>query len=194
MKRNELLNLAGKNFIANNAIAEILARGGEMMILEPAVIKGNDAGLCAAIEGCRVCYDADGLHVIYHDASGEFTGRCKSAYAVGDYVYVRESFYEDDGKVRYLTDWKPGGEFLKHRVTISRYMPKKNARLFFRVRGVKLKRLFDLNSSELRRLGVDNYVRCFALYDSTLSERKYAVARSEVNPYVFVYDIEVWKF
>lgn len=84
----------------------------------------------------------------------------KRPYQVGDILYVRETFFEYRGKYYYKADGKHLGlnalignkEFFKWHPSI--HMPKKAARLFLRVTGVRVERLQDMNLDDFCSEGV----------------------------------------
>ena len=81
-------------------------------------------------------------------------------YQIGDILYVRETFFEYNGRYEYRADDKHlrlneligGKEFFKWRPSI--HMPKEAARIYLRVTDVRVERLQDLSNEDVVREGV----------------------------------------
>ncbi len=78
---------------------------------------------------------------------------CKAPYRPGDILYVRETFFEYNGRFYYKADGKHdaldsliGGSFFKCRPSI--HMPRAAARLFLRVTDVRVQQLKDITDAD----------------------------------------------
>lgn len=151
-----------------------------------------------------------------------------SKYHVGDILYVRETFFEGDifganeeiverGIVLYAADelrddldstemkWKP-----------SIHMPKRLARIFLKVKNVKIERLNDMKHDDFMSEGIREYTKdsevfkyavehqylwkdmprnsqapFIKLWDSTLNKEQLEMYSWDANPYVWVIEFEV---
>ena len=185
MNRTEILELCKKYYIASGKGAVRIAGGESCIIVRPALI---------GFENEDVTYirsETDGvLSVSFFGKEGYNLTSVSSEYAEGDYIYVREAYWKENGKVRYFSDFVPGDSFIRNKVIAGRFMPKATARLFLKVKKVGLRRLKCFGFDEIHKYGFNNFEEFFAEYDSALSEREYEFSSSKDNPYVFVYVCE----
>ena len=122
--------------------------------------------------------------------------RCRGLvppYEVGDVLWVRETFddvalghpwyYKADGDLR-PECWK--GE----RWMPSIHMPKEAARIFLKVKGVRVERLRDMNDSDLANEGFSDWVRFLSLWNSTIKPADCDKYDWNANPWVWVIEFE----
>lgn len=119
-------------------------------------------------------------------------------YQVGDILYVRETFDEYTGGYCYKADWQ--GVVGKWKPSI--HMPKEAARIFLKVKNVRVERLNELDGEEAVKEGMfDKYFcdgwysfepvkRFIDLWDSTIKEKDISTYGWYANPYVWVIDFE----
>lgn len=127
--------------------------------------------------------------------------RIKLPYKVGDILYVRETWARVDNEIVYraddeipeawhLTAWLP-----------SIHMPKEAARIFLRVTDVRVERLQDITSEQLRKEGLTSCaVHCGDmeiaieewrfLWDSTIKKTNLVTYGWNANPWVWVIEFE----
>lgn len=185
MKKAEILKLCKNYYIAVGDEAISLSREDEGLLIMPALIGYENDG------ATYVLSESDGtLNVSFFGAEGGNLDTVSSKYAEGDYIYVREAYWKDNEKVRFFADFVPGEGFLRNKVMPARFMPKSAARTFLKIKDVFLRRLKHLDMIALKKMGFSKFDDLFARYDEKLSEREYEFSRSELNPYVFVYEYE----
>ena len=124
----------------------------------------------------------------------------KQPYAVGDVLWVRETWNIANGRYSYKADWMDfdlseafGGRFgsLVPVWKPSIHMPRDVARLFLRVKSVRAERLQDISDSDAHAEGMDSpsypIIQFKDLWNSLNDDRGYGW---EVNPWVWVVDLE----
>ena len=185
MTKEEILNLCKKYIIAPCVMAEKFASKTCRIIIKPALV-GVDNRELTYIES----KDNDGLHANFYNSDGQSVATVSSEYAIRDYVYVREPYFEDNGNIVFCADDPGRVVFGKKKMVSARYMKKELARSFFRIIDVRLCRLHDLTCKELHGMGFRSFDFAFREYDADLSEKQFEFSRSEFNPFVFIYEIE----
>ena len=120
--------------------------------------------------------------------------RMKAPCAVGDVLWVRETFddvalgnpwyYKADGDLR-PECWK--GE----RWRPSIHMPREAARIFLRVKDVRVERLRDMNDSDLANEGFGDWIRFISLWNSTLNSTDCDKYDWNSNPWVWVIEFNI---
>ena len=183
MSKKELIEMSRKYVIASGTAAQKLSDGSCKIILKPAM-SNVDNDLIGEILSHR---DDEGLHARVYNHAGIILDTIVSEYAKGNVIYVRESYFLDDGKVNYCAEDSAKFAFSKKKVISGRYMKKNYARTFLTVDHVKLVRLHDLTCSDLHDSGYGSFENLFFKYDSELSEKQYEYCSASKNPYVFVY-------
>lgn len=140
--------------------------------------------------------------------------RVKAQYMPGDILYVRETWFEGDildsnediverNIVLYRTDdlEKYDIEEIKWRPSI--HMPKRLARIFLKVTGVRVERLKRIEAGQCKAEGIDlgykiensfdagEYCKAFGeLWDSTVNKKDIDKYSWNANPYVWVIEFE----
>ncbi len=186
MTRNELTGMCKNYYIASSEMVFDMRYREKICIATPAATGVDNAQLVP-----RTGEDDGKLNATFFGADGLNALTTHSRYAVGDYVYVREAYYKKDGEVCYMAD--DGYDAYRHRdkVISARYMPKGLARIFFCVEAVRLERIKDIRLDELRKFGFSNFTPFFKAYDASLSEKEWEYSRSELNPYVYIYEVRM---
>jgi len=187
MTKNELHSLSKKYLIASSDLAGKLHDGKISAIALPAF--ENDL----KYEHFAMHQDEDALYIQFFDVSGILIKQIKSHYTADDFIYVREPYWVDDGVIKYFSDFCPGNLFIKTKVTPGKFMKKINARTFLHIKSVSCRRLSDINSYELSKLGFKSILDFLDFYDYQLGEERYEKFRSYKNPYVFYYEFEVFS-
>ncbi len=186
MTRNELIGMCSNYYIASGELVFDMRFRKTMCIATPAATGVDNTHLEPRTE------EDDGkLNVTFFGADGLNALTTHSRYAKGDYVYVREAYYKKDGEVHYKADNGYDAYQNREKVISARYMPKSLARIFFLVEVVKLRRIKDIRLDEIKRFGFANFTPFFNAYDASLSEREWEYSRSELNPYVFIYEVRM---
>ncbi len=140
--------------------------------------------------------------------------RVKAPYMPGDILYVRETWFEGDildfnediakrNIVLYRTDdlEKYDIEEIKWRPSI--HMPKRLARIFLKVTGVRVERLKRIEAGQCKAEGIDlgykiensfdagEYCKAFGeLWDSTVNKKDMDKYSWNANPYVWAIEFE----
>ena len=188
MTREDLLNVSKKCIVVTSDMADKLYNCKASAIALPAFDSDIEFDHFAFL------HDEDALHVQLFDADKRLVDQAKSQYNVDNFVYVREPYWLDEGKVNYFAEFRPGFEHIKARVMPGKYMRKIHARTFLRIKNVGLKLLSEISAHELHKLGFDSILDYLDFYDEQLTdERRYEAFRSFKNPYVFYYEFEVFS-
>lgn len=114
-------------------------------------------------------------------------------YQPGDILYVQETYFEYREHIHYKADGKYEalsklGIQFKWRPSI--HMPKKAARLFLRVTGVRVERLLDMQPYDIAFEGFRRERDFKMLWNSTIKPKDRALYGWEVNPWVWVIEFE----
>lgn len=123
----------------------------------------------------------------------------KPPYAVGDTIWVRETWADIEGEYWYKADKLPLG-CIEPKWRPSIHMPREAARIFLRVTNVRVERVQDITESDARAEGVngiprstvlypnDDYIYPFKqLWNSLNQKRSYGW---DTNPWVWVIEFE----
>lgn len=79
-------------------------------------------------------------------------GKLKNPYGeVGDYLWVREAFREENGKVFYRANNDNGGKWKP-----SIYMPRKYSRILLKIKNIRVERVQDISVKDAIAEGVEN--------------------------------------
>ena len=123
----------------------------------------------------------------------------KAPYQPGDILWVRETWHKDVGRYMYKANYSDkekfyrGGKEVSIKWHPSIHMPKKAARLFLRVTGVRVERLWDITedgkTAEGMRPGWQHY-NFYELWDSTIKPADLPICGWAVNPWVWVIEFE----
>lgn len=160
MTRTEILSTA-KPILFNTNMVMAIHGGRKTATRRPCHIKINgnitvDHKLCCTAEYPET--NIDGLCVNFYDNEHFYKGCAKPPYKIGDILYVRETWTEletvygvpyyaykaDD----HILHHSAGENFKKWRPSI--HMPKKAARTFLRVTGVRVERLQDIITEDYK--------------------------------------------
>ena len=140
----------------------------------------------------------------------DFSNIITPKYQVGDYLYVRETWADVFGKYEYRADYSEsentyrvkryGTTIAKWRPSI--HMPKEAARIFLRVKNVRVERLQEITLEDIEHEGLyceppytnEHYayapgmrIHWIKLWDSLNAKRGYGW---DTNPWVWVYEFE----
>jgi hypothetical protein len=167
------------------------------------------------INGCPITSPKESLELtkeglIYHSVCS-MSGYYKPLYQTGDILWVRETFcevpyehnhvpikgghitipkyaYKADSERDYTGIWKP-----------SIHMPREAARIFLRVKTVRVERLWDITETDVRKEGfsdhfdieTDTFYPCGYFFKHTWNSM-YAKRGCgwDTNPWVWVYEFE----
>lgn len=216
MTKTELLKIA-KPILFNTEMTRAILDGRKTVtrrVVKTASPEWEFEDLCdCAVQtiidrnGNEKAKDVDGLWATFNafDEYIEFP-MIKSRYNVCDILYVRETWAElhltgDPPEIVYKAD---GGMFDGAPVPCWRpsiHMPKEAARIFLRVKSVRVERLRDIDVSNCVREGVtwENYPVAWTvdakpafikLWDSTIKPADLPLYGWEANPWVWVYEFE----
>ena len=185
MTRSDLREMSTNFYIASTILAEKLADGSCGLLVKPAICEIDSNEINRVVS----CIDDDGMHIQFSYADGKAHGEVKGEYCKGDIIYVRESYFLENGVPMYVCDNRERAYFEKKYVISARYMRKIYARTFLRIENVRFMRLHDLSFEDIHRAGYRSFEQFFRQYDSDLTERQDELCSSERNPYVFVYDV-----
>lgn len=152
-----------------------------------------------------------------HSDYEEFSTYIKSAYNVGDILWVRETWkilnfleklsmqfeYAADGKISEIIDISSSRvegllKFFKKSGWIpSLFMPREAARIFLKVTSVRVERLRDITDAGAKNegtaypQGLDNWVSAFIrLWNSTIKKTDIDINGWDADPWVWVYEFE----
>ena len=146
------------------------------------------------------------FNTIWHEEKGYIERYSK--YHVGDILYVRETFQQltDENGINYI--YKASGDYsdiIGLRWIPSIHMPKEAARIFLKVKDVRVEKLQNIDyegcKSEGVKAGYDGWLGEWkSLWDSTVNKKDIDMYGWNANPYVWVIefekidksDIEVW--
>lgn len=121
-------------------------------------------------------------------------------YRPGEILYVRETFFEHNGSYYYKADGKSedldrliGGSFFKWRPSI--HMPKEAARIFLRVKDVRVERLQDITSAGVSAEGITgrfgvNRGSFVIPWNRTIKATELCTYGWAANPWVWVIEFE----
>lgn len=128
---------------------------------------------------------------------------CKSPYEQGDVLYVRETWnwYNECGSKSYIYRADYGDEHKSGYWHPSIHMPKEAARIFLKVKDVRVERLQDITEKQAETEGIngsevlyDGYIDArekFAeLWDSTIKKSDIEKYGWNANPWVWVIEFE----
>lgn len=145
-------------------------------------------------------------------AAGESMRYVKPPYKVNDILYVRETWSELSYGYEYKADGKTVdhlGNYIKWRPSI--HMPKKAARIFLKVTGVRVEQLQDMTAADCHKEGINietnavtdgetlkrqhdfSLERFETLWDSTIKKDQLQYYGWDSNPYVWVIEFEMIK-
>lgn len=188
MERQDLLNISKKCIVVTADMAEKLYKCEASAMALPAF----DSDI--KFDHFAFLHDEDALHVQLFDSDKRIIAQSKSQYNVDNYIYVREPYWLDEGKVNYFGEFRPGFEHIRAKVMPGKFMRKIHARTFLRIKSVSLKLLSDLSGEDLFRLGFVSILDYLDFYDEQLTdERRYTAYQSYKNPYVYFYEFEVYS-
>lgn len=155
--------------------------------------------------------DIDGTLVAYENSFGDFVSPvdlCK--FKVGDVLYVREQFayshspnnkhfvYKADGEPSYpYYGSEDGIDPMEKRWLSPVSMPRDAARIFLKVKSIKVKKLQDMNYFDCLEEGIPykqfekDIINDFSKYwDASLTEKKQKYYKWSDNPWVWVIEFE----
>ena len=127
----------------------------------------------------------------------------KEPYQQGDILYVRETWKKAPNGYFYYEDWQKNdiADVTKWKPSI--HMPKEAARIFLKVKDVRVERLQDITEDEVEREGIkprfkvrDRFSgdiaksRFMKLWDSTIQKADIERYGWEANPWVWVIEFE----
>lgn len=169
----------------------------------------NLIGICSK-DGSKFDYASFGYGNIEDVSHVEIKDRVKAPYLPGDILYVRETWlahsrglntlafkYKADGTVNDIVSFTKErfNKFYKfadqEKWQPSLFMPKEAARIFLRVKNVKIERLQDITEDGIRAEGITEEFPPHArdkfqeLWDSTTKEYRW-----RLNPWVWVIEFE----
>lgn len=139
--------------------------------------------------------------------------RMKAPCAVGDVLWVRETWCkgrveygeEPDGRNVPYIEQCTGDDCIiqkewavRHDVGIedvvwkpSIHMPREAARIFLRVKDVRVERLRDMNDSDLANEGLGDWIRFISLWNSTIKSTDCDKYDWNSNPWVWVIEFNI---
>lgn len=126
----------------------------------------------------------------------------------GDFLYVREAWcdpnpenpfaplaYKADFPMHWDANLTEHGEpvtitaeEMKWRPSI--HMPKEAARIFLKVKDIRVERLRDMNDSDLAKEGFGDWIRFISLWNSTIKSTDCGEHDWNANPWVWVIEFE----
>lgn len=140
---------------------------------------------------CFLARDNDGKLYVEDDFGNEYPAEDRCQYKAGDILYVRETWavwsiaYGIAPTLRYKADGEnlPG---IKWRPSI--HMPKEAARLFLKVKAVRVERLQDCGNMEAKDEGCSCCSQFAWIWNETVKDK--AAYGWEANPWVYVIEFE----
>lgn len=123
----------------------------------------------------------------------------KPPYQPSDILWVRETWWEYGGGYHYAADYSLCGKQLSNGVKLrpSIHMPRTAARLFIRVKNIRVERVQDIIWEDARREGLDvaefdlTARDAFAeLWNTTIKKQSLDCYRWDSNPWVWVIEFE----
>ena len=153
-------------------------------------------------------HDGRFVRVEYYDEYEEMTRYMKQPYNTGDVLWVKETWakYDVSGRIIYRAD-ADGRELAAHynehgnreacwRPSI--HMPKEAARIFLRVKNVRVEHLKDMTEEAAIAEGLADSVagtdspleRFSVLWDKTVKREELSVYGWDANPWVWVIEFE----
>lgn len=112
-------------------------------------------------------YIKDGL-VLYNGTNEPCNIPCQ--YSVGDILYVRETWKKAPNGYFYYEDWQRGdiADVTKWKPSI--HMPKEAARIFLKIKDVRVERLKDMNEVDTAKEGIRTDIQTHRLDDPDFIE------------------------
>lgn len=152
---------------------------------------------CSSEDGCEFNRAAFGKGSFDKLLDAEIKQRIKAPYMPGDILYVRETWLKaDDGKYYFRANETPvsreAREDFSYKWHPSLHMPKVAARIFLKVRNVRVERLQDITEQGIRAEGIIEEWPPYArdkfqdLWDSTTKEYRWGL-----NPWVWAIEFEM---
>ena len=217
MDREELLKIAKPILFNTEMVKAILEdrKGATRRILKlPSHVKQSDNGLYTLFaEG--TCYENQSME--------EIKDYIKSPFKAGDYLYVRETWHKDVGRYMYKASYTDGEKFYRNGIEVllkwhpSIHMPKEAARIFLRVKDVRVERLQDITVLDAINEGCCGTIcdhidanpelgctDCYntgwlerpetefaLLWDTTVNKADVSVYGWDANPWVWVIEFEM---
>lgn len=111
----------------------------------------------------------------------------KAPYRPGDILYVRETWTESKDGYAYKAD-EPGSDGWGWRPSI--HMPKKAARLFLRVKDVRVERLWDITYDKAIAEGAKSENNFIWIWNNTIKKADIPLYGWAANPWVWVIEFE----
>ncbi len=206
MNREELLKQA-KPVLFNTEMVIAILEGRKTVTRR--LVKPNSKKACGFFVTFR---KSDGAFMGVYDYDENermFENSQKPPYAVGDYLYVRETWSDhyipdEDGKPKLEYCYKADGIDLKaeclpgetNRWYPSIHMPKEAARIFLKVTDVRVERLQDIMKSphgpnnQVVREGCTYGCDFIAVWESTIKKSEKDTYGWDANPWVWVIEFE----
>lgn len=119
----------------------------------------------------------------------------KVPYFPGDILWVRETWNyieesDDDGFYVYAADRRAPAKRSDWKWHPSIHMPKEAARIFLRVKDVRVQHLLDMGYDDLASEGLYSWERFISLWDSTINPADEAKYGWNANPWVWAIEFE----
>ena len=170
-------------------------------------LKKDEAGWMVCLTSFRKPYAID-----THDDDGRSMRRVPAPYQRGDVLWVREAWAKDIGRYMYRANYSDTEKFYMNGREIkmawrpSIHMPREAARLFLRVKDVRIEKLQDISPLDINAEGIKNIERdeydvemsdeameqfmFEELWDSTINPADLLTHGWESNPWVWVIEFE----
>lgn len=162
----------------------------------------------------RILKTRHGGKLEIHDDPGEVARLCEKngsickslipPYEAGDILWVRETWHKDAGRYMYRANYTDNEKFYRNgkevqlRWSPSIHMPKEAARIFLRVKDVRVERLNDMDEEAAiaegfpdSPAGEDSPIERFAaLWDKTVKRDDLREYGYHANPWIWVIEFE----
>lgn len=122
------------------------------------------------------------------------TPKCK--YRPGDILWVRETWHKDAGRYMYKANYAGGERFYRNGQEVSIHwhpsihMPKEAARIFLRVKDVRVELLREISASDAMDEGFADWNEFVTLWNTTIKPADLDKYGWNANPWVWVIEFE----
>ena len=134
---------------------------------------------------------------------------CMPPYQPGDILYVRETWHKDINRFMYRADYGKNEKFYRNGKEVqikwqpSIHMPKEVARIWLKVKDVRVERLQDITAEDALNEGVQRYIHLdgsldeqatstefIGIWNSTIKKSDLDRYGWDANPWVWVIEFE----
>lgn len=154
--------------------------------------KDNEAGFQILTN----THDGSFAYAEYYDEDENPTRMITPPCMPGSILWVRETWHKDAGRYMYRANYSKDEKFYRNgqeveiRWSPSIHMPKEAARIFLRVKDVRVERVGYITASDAMAEGVMDLIEFSTLWDSTIKPADHDKYGWAADPWVWVIEFE----